>query len=182
MVDVRTNLLKNHRTLSEKEYQKEREYLRYSVVALVIVTTIVIALSAWNLFLTSKMKGIEEDMTKASQEMQGLVQASAQQIYLISRLKYVTGFLADRSVNREAMQKILSTTIPGTHVSGVTFEDDRNIDVQYIASDTLALESLLDYYTADTEFFTQAVSRGVSRPKDGTYQITMGLQIPKGDK
>ncbi len=182
MVDVRTNLLKNRRTLSEKDFQKERDYFRYSVVAIIVVVILVTALSLWNLLLTRQMLTIEEATTAANREMQGLVQASAQQVYLISRLKYVTGFLADRSINREAMQKILSTTIPGTHVSGVSFEDDRNIEVQYSASESVALDLLLDYYQNDTEFFTQAASKGLSRDKDGVYQLSLGLTIPKGEK
>lgn len=182
MVDIRTNLLKNRQTLSEKDYQKEKNYLKMTVIGSVVVVVIVIALSAWNLLLTSQLSDIEDAVTASSKEMQGLAQASAQQVYLKSRLKLVTGFLADRSLARESLQKIFTTTIEGTHVSGVTFEDESILGVSYVANSNIALEKVLSYYQTDTGYFTQAVSRGLSRSKDGTYLLTLALTLPKGEK
>lgn len=182
MVDVRTNLLKNRQTLSEKDYQRERNFLRWSVFGLVVVVVLVVALSAWNLVLTNQVSKIDQETTAASKQMQGLVTASAQQVYLKSRLKLVTNFLAGRSLTREALQKILSTTIPNAHVAGLDFKSEAVIGVSYIANDANSLSGLLDYYQADTAYFTQVVSQGITRNKDGTYQMSLGLTLPKETK
>lgn len=182
MVDVRTNLLKNRQTLSEKDYQKERKVLRGAIVALVVTVVIAVSLSIWNLMLTRELGGIEKSITATSKEMQGLTQASAQQIYLKSRLKLVTDFLHDRSITREALQKVLSTNIPGTHISGLDFESEYAMGVQYIADDSSALSALLDYYEGDTDYFIQSVSRGLTKSRDGSYQLSLSLSLPQGDK
>jgi len=182
MVDVRTNLLKNRRTLSEKDYQKERGYLRYSVVGMVIVIVMVVALSIWNLFLAGKMSRIEQSIESASKEMEGLVQANAQQVYLKSRLSLITDFLDSRTQARESLQKVLSTSIDGTHVSGVAFEDENTLSVQYTADAHTPLSSLLSYYEKDTDYFVQVTSGGISRTKDGKYQLALSLTLPKGEK
>ncbi len=182
MIDIRTNLLKNRRTLSEKEYQKERNYFRWAIFALVVVVVGVLALSIWNLVLTRKLSGIEGELTKSSKELQGLSAASAQQVYLKSRLKLVTGFLAERSVDRESLQKIFSANIDGAHVTGVSFESDSQIAVSYIAKATSSLDLLLNYYESDTGYFTQAVSKGITRSPDKSYQMTVLLTMPGGGK
>lgn len=180
MVDLKINLLKNRPTLSEKDYQKEKNYLRYSIFALITVVAIVAAFSAWSLILTRQVTGIEEALTTTSKEMQGLSEASAQQVYLKSRLKLISGFLSDRSLTREAMQKILSTSIPGAHVAGVVFEGKTQIGVQYVSDNVSSLTQLLRYYEADTGYFLHVESKGLSRSKDGSYQLSLLLTLPKG--
>lgn len=182
MVDVKTNLLKNRQTLSEKDYQKERNFLRWAVTGLVVAVVAVVALSVWNLVLTSQLAGIEKALTAASKEMQGLSQASAQQVYLKSRLKLVTGFLAERSLTRESLQKIFLTSIPGSHVAGVAFEGESNLVVAYESDSALSLNELLKYYETDTGYFIQAVSKGLTRSKDGSYLMSLALTIPNGGK
>jgi cytoskeletal protein RodZ len=182
MVDVRTNLLKNRHTLSEKDYQRERTILRYSVVTIVVVVIVVIALSVWNLVLTRKMSQIEAALTESSKEMQGLTTASAQQVYLKSRLTLITGFLNERGVARESLQKIFSTDIAGVHVGGVSFESETVLSIDYVADSSSSLDKLIAYYEADNDYFTQAVTSGVTRAKEGTYQITVDLTLPKGGK
>jgi hypothetical protein len=180
MVDIRTNLLKNRRTLSEKEYQAERNLFRWAVVALIIVIMGIMALSVWNLVLTRKLSGIEGELTKSSKDLQGLSTASAQQVYLKSRLKLVTGFLAERSIARESLQKIFSVNLAGSHISGMSFESESLIAVSYVANATSSLDRLLNYYESDTGYFTQAVSKGISRSPDGSYQMTILLTLPGG--
>lgn len=182
MVDIRTNLLKNRQTLSEKEFQQEKNYLKWSVIGSIVVVVVIIALSAWNLVLTNQLSGIEKALEKSSKEMQGLVQASAQQVYLKSRLKLVTGFLSNRSLARESLQKIFTTTIDGVHVSSVGFEGESMLGIVYSANSEYALNQLLTYYQTDTGYFTQVVSRGLTRSKDGSYQLSLALTLPKGDK
>jgi hypothetical protein len=182
MVDVRTNLLKKRETLSEKDYQKERTYLRWSIVSFVVVMVSVVALGAWNFILARKLSGIEQAITTSSKEMQGLAQASAQQVYLKSRLQLVTGFLANRSLARESLQKIFLTSIPGTHVAGVAFESENVMSVQYGASTFDALNQLLEYYQSETGYFTQVISKGITKAKDGTYLISLAMTLPKEGK
>lgn len=182
MVDVRTNLLKNRRTLSEKDYQKGKDTLKWSVISLVVVVIMVVAISVWNFVLTSKLSSIDKATKEASKEMQGLTQASAQQVYLKSRLQLVTNFLSGRTLARESLQKIFTTTIPGVHIAGVTFESETILGVQYVSDSSAVLKDLLDYYSTDTGYFTQVVSRGLSRQKEGTYQMSLALTLPKGTK
>lgn len=180
MVDVRVNLLKNRKVLSEKDYQRERAILQWSVVAMVVVLVIVLALSVWTYILTKQLSTIEKQMVASSKEMQGLVQASAQQIYLKSRLQLVKGFLTDRSLMRKALQKILSTNIPNTHIAGLEFLDPTSLGVSVVADDVRSLDVLLTYFQGDTDYFTQVVSRGLTRTRDGSYQLNMELSLPPG--
>jgi len=182
MVDVKTNLLKKRQTLSEKEYQKEQSYLRWSILGFVMVVIIVVAISVWNYFLTRQLSEIEEALTNSSREMQGLAEASAQQVYLKSRLQLVTGFLADRSLARESLQKVFNINVPGTNLAGVTFESDAILAVQFGANDSSSLQQLLNYFEFDTGYFTQVVSRGITKSKDGKYLLSLALSLPKGDK
>lgn len=182
MVDVRTNLLKNRPTLSEKDYQRERNLLKGSVVSVVVVVVVVIAISVWNLVLTQKLSTIEKGLTESSKEMQGLTQASAQQVYLKSRLNLVTGFLNERSVARESLQKVFSTNIEGVNVSGVAFDSETVLSIEYSADSSTSLDKLISYYQGDTNYFTQAVTSGLTRSKDGRYQMNVDLTLPKGDK
>jgi hypothetical protein len=180
MVDLKINLLKNRPTLSESDFQKEKSLLRWAIIALITVVAIVSSFSLWSLILTSQVAGIEEALTTKSTEMQGLSEASAQQVYLKSRLKLVSDFLSDRTLTREAMQKILSTSIPGAHVAGVVFEGKTQIAVQYVSEDVASLRELLKYYESDTGYFLQVESEGISRSKDGSYQLSLLLTLPKG--
>ncbi len=181
MVDIRTNLLKNRPTLSEKDYQQERTLLKLSVIGLLLIVIVIVAMSAWNYVLARKIAVIDKSLTNTAQEMQGFVQASAQQIYLKTRLKLVTAFLSDRSLTRNALQKLFTTKIPGTHIGNLAFESETQLSVQYVCDNYNSMDELLQYYSADTGYFTQVVSRGIDRSKDGSYQITLSLTIPKGD-
>jgi hypothetical protein len=180
MVDVRTNLLKNRQTLSEKDYQRERNLLRTAVVSLIVVVILAISLSVWNFVMVQKLAGINDGIANSTSQMKNLTMASAQQTYLKSRLKLVTGFLSGRSVARESLQKIFSTTITGAHVSAVTFENDTTLGVQYTSSSVSSLNEVLSYYSTDTLYFPQVISRGLFRQKDGTYQLSLALTMPKG--
>lgn len=179
MVDIRTNLLKNRPTLSEKDYRRERDMLRISVFSLVIVVVVVIAVSLWNFVLTRQLSQIDDQVRASTAEMEGYVEASTQQIYLKSRLKLITSFLQQRSVARESLQRVFSTTIPGTHVATVAFAADNLLSIQVASNSVSSLNSLLDYYQTDTGYFTQVVSEGIARSKDGTYQLSLVFTLPK---
>ncbi len=181
MVDIKTNLLKNRKTLTEKEYQTERKMLRYGIFAMIVVVLVAVALSVWNFLLTRQIAKTELAITGATKDMQDLTQASAQQIYLKSRLKLITGFLSERSMTRESLQRVLSTNIDGAHVSALTFEDEAVMAVTYVTDNVLSLNKLIEYYQVDTGYYIQVVSKGISRTKDGKYQLALALTLPKGE-
>lgn len=180
MVDLRINLLKNRPTLSESDYLKERNILRYAVFGVVVAVVLVVSLSIWNIVLNTRLANIERSITQASKDMQGLVQASASQIYLKSRLKLITNFLVERSLTRESLQLVLSNEIEGTRISGVTFVGENILRIQVGADTVYALSQVLTYYQTSNTYFTQVVSRGITRAKDGSYQVSLDLTVPKG--
>ena len=180
MTELRINLLKNRPTLSESEYQRERKILTWSVIGLVVVVVVVAALSAWNVVLAQRLSVIEADITQSAGEINNLTQASANQIYLKSRLKLITAYLADRTVIRESLQKVLTNEVPGTHVDGASFVSENVLRVQIVASSNQSLVDAVKYYSESNTFFTQVVSRGITRTKDGNYQLSLDLTVPKG--
>jgi len=179
MANINVNLLKNKRVLSEKDYQREKNILRQSVVGLIVIVVLIVALSVVNLMTTHKLAGVEQSLTKVTKEIQGYADASAQQIYLSSRLKLISGFLVNRSIIRDSLQRIFSMNIAGVHVSGVTFENNDILGVQYEADSSQAIQDLLKYYQDDEEYFIQATSRGITRTKNGSYQLRLALSLPK---
>lgn len=179
---ISINLLKDKHALTEKQYQLEKLYLRYSVVALVIMVVLTLALSSWALFLSLKLKGVEDKITNSTKELANLTEANAEQLYLKSRLVLITSFLDNRSVQREALQKIFSQTIPGVVVSAVGFEGDNKLAVQMTADNANSLGEVLLVYGKSTDFFVQTVGRGITKGQDGSYQLQLSLTIPKEGK
>ncbi len=94
----------------------------------------------------------------------------------------VTGFLSSRAESRQSLEKVLSTDIPGTHISTLAFEDEQTLAVAYEASSSADLNKLLSYYEADNGYFTQVVSRGITKLEGAIYSINMTLKLPKGAK
>lgn len=175
---IAVNLLKNRRTLSEKEYQREQQLLRIAVLSLVVTLFITIALSIWNYLLSSRLGSIETAITRSSKDMQGLTAANAQQVYLKSRLKLITTFLDDRTVSRESIQRVFSLNIPGATITSTTFLTDNVIAIQVSSNSVAVLNKVIAYYQTDSSYFMQVVSRGLSRGKDGSYDLQLELTIP----
>jgi cytoskeletal protein RodZ len=177
---VAINLLKNRHTLSEAEYQKERKYYSYTVMLAVFAVVVTVAVSVWQFVLTRQFNSLEKSIAKSAQELVGLSQANAKQIYLKSRLKLITSFLDERSIARQSLQRVFSLAIPGVSIHGANFESDSVLNVQLVADDILALTELTNYFETDNEFFLQVVNRGITRQQDGKYQMDVSLTIPKG--
>lgn len=177
---VKINLLKNRHTLSEAEYQRERQYYRYALTGLTMAVVVTLAVSIWQFILTRQLNSLEETIGQSTQKLVGLAEANAKQIYLKSRLKLITAFLDDRTVARQSIQRVFSISVPGVSVSSATFESDSVLRIQATATDVLSFSNLVDYLQNDTDFFLQVVSRGVTRLQDGTYQMDLALTIPKG--
>lgn len=180
MVNARINLLKNRKVLSEKDYLREQQLFRYAVVGLTMVAVVTVAVSIASFVVARKLGGIEQEIATSSRALQGMAEANAQQVYLKSRLTLISAFLDDRAVSREAIQRIFSLAIPGASVSSVAFVGDNIVATTVNSRSVGVLNEVLSYYQADTGFFTQVVSLGVSRSKDGSYDMQLHLTIPKG--
>lgn len=173
------NLLKNRHSLSEKDYLREQEIFRYSLIGLVSMVVVSIAIVSYQFVLTNKLNRVEKGIKKSTSELMEYTEANAKQIYLKSRLQLISSFLEARSVSREAIENIFSLTIPGVTVSSMSFESDNVIKTQFTAKDVLVLESLVNYLSEDKGFFIQAVSEGISRTQEGEYQLQVMLTVPK---
>ena len=178
MVDIKINLLKNRPTLSEGEYQRERKYLWSSIMGLIVVTLLVVSMSIWSMVLTSRVTGIERAITQSSREIQNLVEANANQVYLKGRLQLITEYLQKRSRVRQALEHILANEIVGTHINSVAFIEENVIRLQLEAENNEVLNEVLMYYQRENGYFTQIVSRGVTRAREGTFQLTLEMTIP----
>jgi cytoskeletal protein RodZ len=176
---IKVNLIKNRHTLSEAEYQKESQYYRWSIIAVVMVVVVTLAVSLWNFVLTYQMDTLEKQITSSNKQMQSLTEASAKQIYLKSRLKLITSFLDERTVSRQALQKVFSIDIPGINITAASFEGDNTLAVQATAQNAQNLSDMAHYFSSDDGFFLQVVSKAVTRLEDGSYQMDLLLTLPK---
>lgn len=178
------NLLKNRRSLSEDEYLREHEIMRYSVVGVVMLVMVAVAALLFQLISARQLAGIESSIANATSRLAGYTEANAQQIYLKSRLKLLSTFLDEREVYRKSLQAIFSLAIPGVYVSGVSFEEDNVMKTEFTSDSVLSLEKVIDYLSEPGGFFVQASTKGVIRTNEGSYQVQAMLTIPKesGDK
>lgn len=179
---MRVNLLKNRRVLSEKDYLREKKFLQGSVIGLVLVVFITIAMALWYFVLSQKLKGIEEEITKASSQMQGLSDANAEQVYVKNRLSLIGNFLDDQAIARESLQSVLALSLPGVTIGGMSFDKENEVTVTVSADSQGALKEALAYYKQADGFFPQVVSTGVSRNKEGKYEMKLTLTLPLKDE
>jgi len=178
MASMKINLLKDHHVLSEREYSRERSLLRYSVVGLVVLLFLMMAVFFWNFILANKLSGIESSITMASNQLKGLAEANAQQLYVKNRLSLISDFLADRAVSREALQQILTLQIEGVTIGGITYVGDNEVSVTVQANNAEILGRAIEYYKTENGFFPQVVAKGISLQKDGKYEMILILTIP----
>lgn len=176
---MRINLLKNHRVLSEKDYLREKQYAQISMLGLVVVVVITVAMAIWNFVLAQKLSGIEASITKANNQMQGLAEANAEQVYVKNRLKLIGNFMDEQTIAREALQQVLALSLPGVTIGAITFAEGDEISVIVSAATQAALEESLKYYQQSEGFFDQIVSEGVSKVKNGSYEMRVKLLLPK---
>jgi Tfp pilus assembly protein PilN len=180
MANLQVNLLKNKRTLTEKDYQRERNYLRLSLVAGISVGVVVVALTLWNFFMKQKLTTVQGEIAQAAAELQAFTQANAEQLYLKSRLGLITEFLDDQSLARQALQELFAIVIPGVNIGSMEFLDGYTVRIQLTALDVSAFNAAIDYFKQENSFFSQVVSRGVSQDSEQNYQLTLDLSIAKG--
>ena len=88
-------------------------------------------------------------------------------------------YLDNRSIAREALQRVFSLSIPGSEITGASFPTDMTLAVQVTADNIVSLNQVIAYYQADNGLFTQVVSNGIQRVKGGSYQLQLILTLPK---
>ncbi len=179
---MRINLLKNHRVLSEKEYAREKKIAQWSLLGLMVLVVITVAMAIWNFVLAQKLAGIEKSITKANTQMQGLTQANAEQVYVKNRLKLIGNFMDEQTIARDALQQVLALSLPGVTIGAITFTEENEISVVVAALDMTSLEESLKYYQKEDGFFTQVINGGISKSKDGSYEMKVRLSLPKAEK
>lgn len=175
---MRINLLKSRRVLSEKEYLREKLWLQYSVWMLVVLAVVITTLFLWYWLLLRKYEKVNQSYLTVSSELQGLTEANASQLYLRGRLELITGFMDDRLILRNAIQKILTLDITDVNVAGMSIVTDDELSIKLVAFDSDALSSALNYLKSEIQFFTQVVSEGIVRTKDGNFELTARLKMP----
>lgn len=175
---MRINLLKNRRVLTEKEYIREQSFLQWSVLGLVITFVLTVAMAIWTFILTSKLSGIESEIASANKQMQGLSEANAEQVFIKNRLDLIGNFLDDQAIARESVQQVLALAIPGVTIGGMKFDQANKIEVVVSANTPGSLSDVLAYYKQKENYFPQVISNGVTRDKDGQYQISLTLSMP----
>jgi len=178
-MSTKVNFLKNIPTLSERDYNRERVYLSYAIVGAILTFVVMLAVIIWQLVLSSRYNKLAEKVTNINKQLSGLTEASAQQIYLKSRLQLVKQFLGERAASREAVQQVFSLSLPGVTISSVSFESENVISLQTTADNILSLVNLVDYFSYETNYFLQTVSSGIHRAETGEYQMELQLTIPK---
>ena len=130
---LQVNLLKKSRVLSEKQYQLERKIFVTSIISFVTIICITIAVFAWQIFVTSSVKAIDKSIKNAESQLSTMQTATVQQLYAKSRLKLVSGLFAGRATTREALQRVLSLSLPGVTVSSIMFEQDDLLKISVTA-------------------------------------------------
>lgn len=175
---MKINLLKNRRILSEKDYIREKKLLQSMVIGLVLVVFITVAMAIWNFVLSQKLKGIEEEIAKASSQMQGLAEANAEQVYVKNRLNLIGNFLDDQAIARESLQMVLALSLPRVSIGSISFESPNEISVTVSAENQSALKEALAYYQKVDGFFPQVVSTGLIRNNEGGYEMKLILTLP----
>lgn len=178
---MRINLLKNRRVLSEKDYIREKQFLRLATTGMLIVVVITIAMAIWNFTLSRRLASIEGEIAQANTQMAGLANANAEQLYVKNRLSLIGNFLNEQEVAREGLQQVLALSIPGVTISGLTFESATEVAVVVAASSQSALAEVVAYYEQKDGYFPQIITRGLSRNKDGLYEMQLLLTLPASD-
>ncbi len=176
---LQVNLLKKSRVLSEKQYQLERKVFISSVIGFVLVVCITIAFFAWQVLVSVRVKQVDATITKVTAQLGGLQTASIQQLYAKTRLKMIGGLFATRATTREALQRVLSISMPGVTISSIAFEQSNLLKISVMADSLQSFDSIYKYFEGTKDFFTNVVNNGVSRSQDGSYIMTLSLYTPK---
>jgi hypothetical protein len=175
---IKVNLLKKTKVISESQYQLERKVLRGAMIGFVVVIALMVAVFGWNFVVTRRLSVAENTIKQAKVRLAGLNEATTQQLYLKSRLQKIKGFLATRSITREALQEILVNPVSGATISSITFEEDKRVLIQVEAQSPQIFDQVYAYYESSKDYFSQVVNRGVTRNKDGSYLVVLALDLP----
>ena len=99
-----------------------------------------------------------------------------------NRLSLIGNFLDDQAIARESLQSVLALSLPGVTIGGMSFDKENEVTVTVSADSQGALKEALAYYKQADGFFPQVVSTGVSRNKEGKYEMKLTLTLPLKDE
>lgn len=175
---MKINLLKNRKVLSEKDYLREKKFLQIAITSLVIVFVLTLAMALWNWMLSNKLANIESSISKANSQLSGLAEANAEQVYVKNRLTLIGNFLDEQAVSRESLQQVLALSLPGVTIGGINFMDKNQVEVVIDADSVESLGSVVSYYEQQDGYFPQVISQGMTKLKDGGYEMKLTLTLP----
>jgi len=178
MKQVKINLLKFRRSVSEEQYDREKHWFRLILGGLIGVVVVTVGVWGVNLWYSQALEKVERGIATATRELANSQEVNVKQIYLKSRLALVSEFLAGRAQTREALSQVFSLEIPGVIVSGVTLETEELLAVQLTAENAVKLARVIEYYREE-QYFVQVVSEGIVRTKEGEYQLKLSLYLPQ---
>lgn len=177
---LNVNLLKRKRSISEKQYQLENKFFRYSLVFVFVVIAITVSLFVWQFATSRSLVVVQSELTQAEARLEGLKDASVRQLYLKSRLKLIEAYFGDSVASRDALQNLYSLDLPGVVIVNASFESETLLSINVQADSVITLENVFLYFQETDAFFTQAVNGGVIRVEDGTYTMKVDLTVPQG--
>ena len=178
MAELKINLLKKRRAISEKEYLREKKLFIMALtgfLSLFLVMSVFFGLQMFNLW---QLKKVKAKVSKAEARLTDLKPVTQGQLYLRSRLDLVRDFLKSRVKGREAVERVFSLNLPGVVVASVSFGDKQILRMRLKATSAMALDEAFKWLEEDN-FFLQAVNRGISRLEDGSYTMQLELTMPK---
>ncbi len=177
-MDLKINLLKKRRAISEKEYLRERKMFVFALTGFLGLFLLMSVFFGLEMFDLWKLKKTKNRVAKAESRLSELQLVTKGQLYLRSRLNLVKDFLDSRVKGREAVERVFSLNLPGVVVSGVSFTDNQVLEVRLRAKSVSALDEAFQWLKNDN-FFLQVVNRGVSRMENGSYDMQLELTMPK---
>ncbi len=180
MGDLRINLLKKKRAISEAEYLKEKKIFVISLTLFLGLFLIMCVFFGLQMFELWQLKKTKTQIEKAEMRLSDLKVITQNQLYLRSRLDLVEDFLNSRVKGREAIERVFSLKIPGVVVANVSFADNQILKLRLNAVSVIALEETFNWFKHD-DFFLQVVNRGVSKLENGHYTMQLELTMPKGE-
>ena len=176
------NLLKKNRVLTEKQYQIERKVLTLGVLFF-CMTVLTLGMSfSWQVIVSAQTKKIDKQIADLTVQNDKLKVASAQQIFIKSRLKLIGDFVHSRAQIRESLQRVFALGTDGVTISSASFEDKNALHIQALAENIRSFDNFYKYLEQDNGFFVQVVNRGSTASVDGKYNLDLSLSLPVGDK
>lgn len=180
MAEVKINLLKKRRGITESQYIAERRAFIASVIVILVVVLIATVFFVLQILSSRQLDNVEADISAVEEKLIGLNDASIRQLYLKNRLDMVSMFFDSRVEDREALQQVFSLDMPGVVITGASFESEDTVALQLTADSVLALDSAYLYFENEDTYFVESINRGITKNEDNTYTMRLDLTLPTG--